>query len=681
MSERTIAPARRAGLSLVICALFLAVNLPPALAAVTANPDVAVAGEDTPVDIPVMANDFSDGSPPVITATTPPTNGTVAIVGSVIRYTPLPDYNGPDSFTYDISADSFTDTATVFITVNPANDPPTVAADIAAVGEDSSVSIAVLGNDSDPEGDPLTLASVGVPSFGTAIISGNNVVYTPMPDYSGPDLFTYTVTDGKGGVGNGTVSVTVNPTNDPPIANPDVAGTFRDTPVVIAVTANDTDADGDTLTVVAVGTASNGTVAITGPGDVTYTPNAGYAGPDSFTYTIDDGSPSTSSAPVTISVSATNRNPIASNDVTSTPASTPVTLDVLANDTDPDGDPLTITTVGSPAQGSAILNPDDTITYSPTAGFAGVDAFVYNISDGLGGTALAVATIHVAAAPGALVALADTALVDEDAQVVVDVLANDLADLAIATDSITNPAHGVTTLLPDGTVRYTPAADYFGPDSFTYLAKDLAGNTASALVTLNVFPVNDAPIAEDDFARTTTAVPVELAVLANDSDIDNADEELTARLAFPPSEGSATFSASGSVTYTSNPGFVGTDSFTYETCDGDTCTVAQVIIEVTAALNLPGIDPVTGLPLPQLTGDLPAPPLASRPALTPSIGISLASRASLESLRTLLLPLAMLGVTMVWFLTGSQFPFLFFWRRKKNEEEAEKQRQLFEKLG
>lgn len=680
MTERVTAPLERALLSLALVALALVLNVPPALAAVTANADVAVAGEDTPVDIPVLANDFSDGSLPTITGTTAPANGSVAIAGSVIRYTPLPDYNGTDSFTYDIEADTFTDTATVFITINPANDAPQAVADAAVVVEDSSVIVPVLGNDTDPEFDPLTLAGVGAPLSGSAVISGSNIIYTPNPNFSGSDFFAYTITDGNGGVGNGTATVTVQPLNDPPTANPDIAGTGRDTPVVIAVTANDDDIDGDPLTVTSVTAASSGTVAISGAGSVTYTPNPGYSGLDSFTYTITDGSPSTATATVTVSISATNRAPVAASDVASTPASTPITLDVLANDSDPDGDAITILTVSSPGQGLAALNPDDTITYSPVDGFAGVDAFVYNITDGLGGTGLGVVTIYVASTPGAVVAVPDIALVEEDGVVEVDVLENDVADLAIATESITNAAHGTTALLPDGSVRYVPNADYNGPDSFTYLAKDLDGNTGSALVTIIVNPVNDAPAAENDSARTTIGVPVSIRVLLNDSDIDEGDE-LTARLVENAASGAVSFAVTGVATYTPGAGFVGTDIFTYEACDASECTSATVTVEVQADPALPAIDPVTGLPLPQLTGGLPAPPLASRPSLTPSIGISLASRASLESLRTLLLPLAMFGVTVVWFVSGNRLPFLFFWRKKKRKAEEQHQKQRFENLG
>ena len=186
MSEGITASVPRAALSLTLVALTLAINIPPALAAVTANPDVAVAGEDTPVDIPVLANDFSDGSPPVITATTVPGNGSVLIVGSIIRYTPSLNYNGSDSFTYDIAADSFTDTATVYITVNPANDAPAAGSDAAPVAEDSSVSVAVLSNDTDPDLDPLTISSVGTPSFGSAIISGNDIITPRVPTTAGP---------------------------------------------------------------------------------------------------------------------------------------------------------------------------------------------------------------------------------------------------------------------------------------------------------------------------------------------------------------------------------------------------------------------------------------------------------------------------------------------------------------
>lgn len=638
----------------------------PAWAAVTANDDAAVAAEDTAVDIPVLSNDATDGSPLAITGVSTPPNGTASIIGSIIRYQPDPNYSGSDSFTYDIEADGFTDTATVFVTVNPANDPPTAASDSATTPEDTSVAIAVLANDSDPDGDPISLQSVGNASHGAVSLAGGDVSYVPDPDFSGSDLFTYTISDGAGGIATGVVGVTVTAVNDPPAAVDDSAGTFRDTEVTIAVTANDTDPDGDPVTVAAAGSPANGTASIAGSASIEYVPNPGFVGTDTFSYDITDPSGARDTATVAVTVSATNRQPAAVDDFAATGPDTPVVIDVLVNDGDPDGDELSLLTVGSPARGTATPNADGTVTYTPDAGFAGLDAFAYTAGDGNGGTDSGVVTISVAPASGAPAVAPDTAAVLEDESVGIDVLAND--DPEVAVQSVGNAAHGSVALEADGTIRYSPVADYNGPDTFAYVATNLAGVSSSALVTVTVIPVNDAPVAQNDDIRSDGGRPLELDLLANDLDVDG--DRLTAHLLTFPSGGTATLTADGIVRYEPDPGFVGIDSFRYEACDAELCAPAIVTVESTAPAQLPPtIDPEIAPDLPQQGTGPGAPPLTARPVISPSIGLNLAASASIETLRALLLPLTMLAVVMVWVLSANNTPFFAFWRRRNKRDE------------
>jgi hypothetical protein len=184
--------------------------------------------------------------------------------------------------------------------------------------------------------------------------------------------------------------------NSSPVAVDDVATTDEDVTVTIDVLANDTDADGDTLTVESVTQPSNGTVVNNGA-DVTYMPSANFNGTDSFTYTVSDGNGRNATAAVTITINPVNDDPVARDDAAATTQDTPVTIDVLANDSDVDGDLLVMNSISQPGSGSAAINPDNTVTYTPNPGLSGADSLTYTVSDDRGGLATATITITISA--------------------------------------------------------------------------------------------------------------------------------------------------------------------------------------------------------------------------------------------------------------------------------------------
>jgi hypothetical protein len=185
------------------------------------------------------------------------------------------------------------------------------------------------------------------------------------------------------------------PCNRPPVANDDTASTTEQEPVTIAVLANDTDPDGDTLTVTGVTQPADGSAVVNGDGTITYTPDPGFVGTDDFTYSISDGT-STSTARVTVTVGPRpNADPVANDDTASTKKNKAVKIDVLANDTDPDGDALVVGAVTQPAHGTVVVNADSTITYRPDNGYSGSDSFTYTASDGRGGRDTATVSITV----------------------------------------------------------------------------------------------------------------------------------------------------------------------------------------------------------------------------------------------------------------------------------------------
>ena len=237
----------------------------------------------------------------------------------------------------------------------------------------------MLANDTDADSDTLTVSAFTQPAHGAVVNNGNGTfTYTPADNnFFGQDTFTYTINDGFGGTATATVTVTVTPVNDPPVAGDDAATTQEDTPVTTDnVLANDTDVDGDTLTVSAFTQPSHGSVVDNGDGTFAYTPAAGFYGQDTFTYTVSDGHGGTAVATVTITVTRINNSPIANDDSAGTQEGTPVTTgNVLANDTDADSDTLTVSAFTQPSHGSVVNNGNGTFTYTPADNFNGQDTF------------------------------------------------------------------------------------------------------------------------------------------------------------------------------------------------------------------------------------------------------------------------------------------------------------------
>jgi len=300
-----------------------------------------------------------------------------------------------------------TPTPTPVLTPPPAPSAPVAVADTATTDEDTDVVIDVLANDTDPDGDTLTVTTVTDGARGTTSVVGGQIIYVPDPDTNGVDTFAYVVDDGTGRTATASVIVTVTPVNDPPTAAADTATTDEDTDVVIDVLANDTDPDGDTLTVESYDDAgiTDGILVAAGGGRFTYTPDANWSGTQAFSYTVRDDRGATATGAVAITVMPVNDPPVASDDAFVMQANTTLTVPapgVLANDGDSDDDTLTVMDNTQPVDllGDVTVNPDGSLTYtSPVLGIALTRTFTYAISDGVGGTDTATVTIDIQPAP------------------------------------------------------------------------------------------------------------------------------------------------------------------------------------------------------------------------------------------------------------------------------------------
>ena len=534
----------------------LTINISGVNDAPTANPDMASTGENSIVTVDVLANDDDVDNGAVLTvisASAPMGQGSASVVGNQVQFDPGTDFDHLDTgesanvvVSYTIEDEhGATSSSTVTITVNGANDAPVANDDTALTDEDNPVSGNVLANDTDVDIETLTVTNPGtyVGAYGTLILAADgSYTYTPnaaaqaLDDgESVNDMFSYTASDGTAS-DTATLTVTVDGVNDAPVANDDTASTTEDANASGNVLANDTDVDVETLTVANPGTyvGAYGTLILAADGSYTYTPGAaaqgldvGESAQDVFSYTATDGTAS-DGATLTVTVTGLNDAPVANDDTATTDENSPVSGNVLANDTDVDVETLTVTNPGTyiGAYGTLVLAANGSYTYTPGAAAALLntgqsvnDIFNYIASDGTA-TDGATLTITVNGLSGAPDAVDDTATTNEDASVSGNVLTND-TDPENDTLTVSNPGtyvgtYGTLTLAANGSYTYTPnaaadglAAGETAQDVFSYTATDgTASDTANLTVTIN--GTNDAPTIDaggTDASGSVTELP------------------------------------------------------------------------------------------------------------------------------------------------------------------------------
>lgn len=406
-----------------------------------AGDDKLTIGEDSSGGtVPVLANDTDvdvGDTLTVVGVDTTGTLGSVTFTAAGVSYVPsaasqslAAGQSASDSFRYTVQdASGARASATVHVTVQGANDAPVATDDTAQAGEDGSVRIAVLANDRDIDtGDSLRLRDVQSPLHGTVQRNADGTVtYTPGAEFqslavgqTGTDSFGYTMTDASGASSSATVTVTVLGANDAPTPQVDTVQVGEDGSTALDPLANDSDVDaGDHLSLVSVGAASLGRAALGADGKVHYTPGAslqslaaGQFASDSFEYTVADAAGATAKGQVSVTIAGANDAPLAVADAAQVGEDGSTTIDVRANDSDIDsGDTLQVTQLSAPAHGSAQLNADGSITYTPGAGYqslaagqTAIDSFGYTLADAAGATSMGSVTVTIIGANDAPVA-------------------------------------------------------------------------------------------------------------------------------------------------------------------------------------------------------------------------------------------------------------------------------------
>ncbi|EOV9244115.1 tandem-95 repeat protein, partial [Vibrio parahaemolyticus] len=551
--------------------------------------------EDTPTIIKVLGNDTFEGDDKVVSLDTNngPANGTVSVNpdGSV-TYTPNDNYHGADSFTYIVTSGGVSESTTVNVDVTPVNDAPVAKDDIATTQEDTAVTIDVLPNDTDIDGDTLRIDSASVPSDqGTVEIVDGKLVFTPAENFNGDAEITYTVTDGEL-TDEAKVSVTVNPVNDAPTIKVDAVESITENAVstdtvVATLTVRDTDTPEDRLTV-SLENNSNGYFVLVG--DEVKLTQAGVDAVNNdelnlkyltISASVSDGVNSTANDSDSLIVNRVNDAPVAKDDIATTQEDTAVTIDVLPNDSDVDGDKLSIQSASVPEAQGKVEIVDGKLVFTPAENFHGDAEITYTLTDGaLTDQATVNVTVNaVNDTPVVESNLADQTLAEDFTPYTID-LNTAFSDVDNVDGELTFSVSGNSNVLvsiENGIATISPTADWNGSEILTFKATDPSGESVSQTVNFTVAPVADIVA---DKATVVEDTPTIIKVLGNDT-FEGGDQVVSLDTNNGPANGTVSVNPDGSVTYTPNDNYVGKDTFTYIVTSGGVSESAIVEVNVT----------------------------------------------------------------------------------------------------
>lgn len=590
------------------------VNSPPQAASITYN---VVENNPLAVGAPgLLSGSVSpEGLPLTPLLVSGPTHGTLASStlpsdGS-FTYTPAAGYTGTDSFTYILQDSNGLTSAPATVTLDVQDVPSTVLSSSQTVAENGILTVpapGVLTGAVNPAKTTLSAILLNGPADGVVALNADgSYTYTPAAGFSGTDSFTFKANDGTLDSNTATVTLHVTPAAVAPTAADQSYSLAENQVLAIGqpgLFLGSQNPSGGTLTAMVVNQPTHGSVTVNADGSFTYTPAQYFFGTDTFTYYLQSNSLNGNVATVTINVAAVPQIPVANNDTYTTSEDTPLTITapgVLANDTDPNGAQLTAVVATLPSHGSLILNADGSFTYTPVPGFFGQDSFTYNASNGTNPSKTpATVTIDVNQVFVAPTAANQNYTVAENTPASPTQLNQAAPGLLVGSQNpnggaltvvlVNQPLHGSFTKTPqdDGSFTYVPDPFFFGTDSFTYYLQSNGLNSNVATATINVSQVAQTPTAVDQSYNTKENGTLTLAapgVLLGASDPNNAP--LTAVLASNPANGSVTLNPDGSFTYTPDPGFSGSDSFTYEASNGTKLSAPATVTIAVAPVLLP----------------------------------------------------------------------------------------------
>lgn len=541
-------------------------NLPPVY-----EGGLRIGTEDHPLNFILDAYD-PEGQPLVIYTNSIPQMGTVVGAGTNWTFTPLANWYGTDAVAFSISDGVNTIPVVVELSVIPQNDDPVCIPPTEVAGDEDTAFTAILGAH-DVDGDDLVFRIDSQPANAIVSLSGGSVAnITPQPNFYGSDSFTFSVTDGTV-TRSAVVPFTVRSVNDRPTAKPGSVTVVEGESVNITLVASDV--ENDPLTFAFATNPTRGTLSGTPP-NVVYTSTVGSSGIDTFQFTANDGSLTSSPETITITVTPKNSKPVASPQSIVLAEDSSIAIHLVASD--PEGSPVTYT-VGTPLHG-VLTGTAPNLTYKPVANYNGTDAFTFKASDGSLSSDLATVSITVTSVNDAPVAVSATVALSEDTSAPFVLMASDVDNPTLSYTITKKPTKGTLSGVAPSMV-FTPNTDYNGTDSLQFTVNDgTLTSTNTATITFKIAAVNDKPKANPRSIALYEDATFPFTLTGSDPEKD----ALYYQIKTQPQKGRI-IGTPPNIRYIPNTNFCGSDCFEFTVADRSTTSDPAVVSITVGPVN------------------------------------------------------------------------------------------------
>lgn len=548
------------------------------------NQDFYLGNEDESVAGNVFTNDIEpDGEIIYYFTTTLPEHGVIQFnANGTFVYTPDSNWSGLDTIEfYGCDPCAVCLSSSLIIEIIPVNDYPEVSPANYASNEDIVLSSNLAIYVSDLDDNNFTFILANNAQNGTVVVQPNgNFTFTPDLNFNGADAFTYTVCDGQNACTNGEVSINLTAVNDSPAA---LGGIF-DTDEDITLNGNlfnDYDVDGDALVFSVISPPMNGSIDLQQNGQFSYAPDENYHGVDLITYEVCDGDVLCDAGTIEININPVNDAPAEVNASNVTYQNEILTGDLSIQIMDPDGDDLTFSLINSTSNGAIVLNENGTYTYNPYLNFSGSDEATFEVCDAFNACSVGTLSITIFTTNTAPIASEVLEEIQED-QMISDNLSAYVIDNegGVLTFEVTNPPlHGILNLQANGNFIYTPNANYFGQDSFSFQVCDTGNMCDEGQVDIVIESVNDSPSVFNESMTLNEDNQISGEVSMNDSDADG--DVLSYSLITGTLNGTFELQPNGEFYFAPLENYYGEFVVAYNVCDNNNaCTTGYIDLTV-----------------------------------------------------------------------------------------------------